>query len=495
MDIQLTATATAAACNASGSLAVEVLAGNGDYSYQWSHGGADTAYVAGLPAGSYSVVVTDAHGCQDSASAVLELPTLSLSLSLENGLLAWTSVGGTSRVQYRPSTADAWTSLSVSQNVPTGEQRTYPVGACGYYRVFESSGLCGNFFSNAIARPAVTQTNVPEFASALTPFNQDGFSFYRLRVTAVPEGVADSASVLLQVSEQGQLIREELVPLWRLQGAGDIAALYLSCTNYDFVLSLVHDCTTYLITRTLKSSVVNINLSRFGRKVLLPLDTLDLRWSLNEAEIAAAGTSIAYYTLLVQETNRGGSALGPEVALQTISDPAQVAAREVRITAEELRAAGLLSAGQSIQDRNFRFRVRTNLTGCGQAFSNSYHQYRCASFSLMTGCATPESCASAARLSVLPDGQEQSRGNGDLWSVTAYPNPTQGGFHLLVPENLLEGGDLRLSVLNSAGQVLLETSLQESGPTPFDFSGQPAGLYLLRLHRGEEVRSIRLVLE
>jgi hypothetical protein len=82
-----------------------------------------------------------------------------------------------------------------------------------------------------------------------------------------------------------------------------------------------------------------------------------------------------------------------------------------------------------------------------------------------------------------------------LSGVVAYPNPTKGIFHLLVPEDPQAGNDWYLSVINTAGQVLLETRLEGLCTNTFDFSGYRKGIYLIRLHRGEEVQQIRLLLE
>lgn len=63
-------------CNgaSTGEAFVTVVGGTGDYSYQWdpSSGGLDTFLVNGLPAGSYSVTVTDENGCQESAGFTID---------------------------------------------------------------------------------------------------------------------------------------------------------------------------------------------------------------------------------------------------------------------------------------------------------------------------------------------------------------------------------------------------------------------------------------
>ena len=96
-------------CNgdASGALNIEAYGGNGGYSYQWSNGATGT-YLDALPAGSYSVVVTDAAGCtSEDVYNVTEPPVLTLTTlpedadcGEENGAVVAVAIGGSSPWQY-----------------------------------------------------------------------------------------------------------------------------------------------------------------------------------------------------------------------------------------------------------------------------------------------------------------------------------------------------------------------------------------------------------
>lgn len=67
--------------DSSGALAVAVTGGVEPYVYSWNNGG-DTAFLSGLPAGVYTLSLTDANGCPSDYSVELTEPE-ALSLSLE----------------------------------------------------------------------------------------------------------------------------------------------------------------------------------------------------------------------------------------------------------------------------------------------------------------------------------------------------------------------------------------------------------------------------
>ena len=70
--LQTLATATAASCagGATGSVALAVTGGTAPFTYLWSNG-ATTQDLTGVAAGTYSVTVTDSHGCMASCAATV----------------------------------------------------------------------------------------------------------------------------------------------------------------------------------------------------------------------------------------------------------------------------------------------------------------------------------------------------------------------------------------------------------------------------------------
>lgn len=75
---------TQVACfgDASGSIQIQTSGGTAPYSYQWSHG-SQAANPSTLPAGTYTVTVTDAHNCLHQDSAVISQPDTALLVTAE----------------------------------------------------------------------------------------------------------------------------------------------------------------------------------------------------------------------------------------------------------------------------------------------------------------------------------------------------------------------------------------------------------------------------
>ena len=72
-----------------GSIDLNIIGGNPGYTYGWSNGGI-TQDLAGLPAGTYNVIVTDVNGCSIPSSITLTQPTI-----LTQGFTAFTYPSGT----------------------------------------------------------------------------------------------------------------------------------------------------------------------------------------------------------------------------------------------------------------------------------------------------------------------------------------------------------------------------------------------------------------
>lgn len=103
-------TATSANCGLSdGSITMNVTGGTGTLTYLWSPGGYTTKNISNVPAGTYTVTVTDGNACTKTASKVVESiagPDISAvtatnsSCQQSNGKLVITAGGGTGPYTY-----------------------------------------------------------------------------------------------------------------------------------------------------------------------------------------------------------------------------------------------------------------------------------------------------------------------------------------------------------------------------------------------------------
>src|SRR6185312_14343903 len=99
-----TVSATYPACNGgAGTATIVASGGTPAYKYSWKPSGQTTATATGLIAGTYTVTVTDSHGCTGTASITLSQPNVlsvttsftHASCSLPNGTATATATGGT----------------------------------------------------------------------------------------------------------------------------------------------------------------------------------------------------------------------------------------------------------------------------------------------------------------------------------------------------------------------------------------------------------------
>lgn len=121
--INVTVATTNVLCNgdSTGSIDLTVTGGTGSYTYDWNNGQYITEDLFNIPAGTYSGILTDANGCQDSGTIVINEP-LPLQISsntinpsgctIDDGSISTTISGGTPGYTYLWNTGDTTATIS-----------------------------------------------------------------------------------------------------------------------------------------------------------------------------------------------------------------------------------------------------------------------------------------------------------------------------------------------------------------------------------------------
>jgi gliding motility-associated-like protein len=145
-------------CNGgtTGSINLTVSSGTGPFTYLWSNG-STSEDLSSLPAGTYSVVVTDANGCTASTSVTITQPAAPLTLSFtqtdvlcfgsSTGAIDLTVAGGTAPYTY------SWSNGATSQDLNSLPFGTYTV------TVHDANGLTGG--CAATTTVTITQPDTP----------------------------------------------------------------------------------------------------------------------------------------------------------------------------------------------------------------------------------------------------------------------------------------------------------------------------------------------
>ena len=158
-------------CNgdANGSATITPSGGTAPYTYQWNPGGQTTATVTGLSAGTYTVLVTDKNGCNNTVAVVITQPQqLMAPIStlkdiscngLTNGSATVTPSGGTKPYTY------LWT--------PPGNTTASISGlsACTYTITVTDSNGCSLSSAVIISQPPAITTTLTSTAAACSSNN------------------------------------------------------------------------------------------------------------------------------------------------------------------------------------------------------------------------------------------------------------------------------------------------------------------------------------
>lgn len=148
--LTVTMSGTTASCN--GSATATATGGITPYTYLWNNG-ATTQTISNVPAGAYSVVVTDANGCTVNGAYTITggspiNPTTAIvnvsCFGTSTGSITVTGAGGVAPHTYNIN-GGAWQTGNVFSNLPAG---TYVIGA-------KDANGCSDFVNRTVTQPTL----------------------------------------------------------------------------------------------------------------------------------------------------------------------------------------------------------------------------------------------------------------------------------------------------------------------------------------------------
>lgn len=304
--LQVSSASTPATCGSSnGSVSASVTGGTLPYSYFWTPGGMQNDFITNIPAGSYSVRVTDAHNCQTTLNTFVSNiggPSITLADSNQvscfggqNGSATVSVISGTSPFTYQWSPGGGTDSIASS------------LSAGSYSVIVADANNCLTGLTVAITEPSllISQASATD---ALCANGNDG-------------------SVMVVVNGGTQPYRYS----WS-NGDSTAAVFSLPSGNYDVTVTDAHGCTAIEYTSIseptpIVTAVSQNNVNCFGGNdgSILVENTggtpaYTYSWSNNETSNAVSGLRAGTYQVTI--TDQHGCSQAQSV---TIAEPLALA--------------------------------------------------------------------------------------------------------------------------------------------------------------------------
>ncbi|RFN58148.1 HYR domain-containing protein [Marixanthomonas ophiurae] len=208
-------------CNggSDGSATAAVSGGAMPYSYSWSPSGGNNATATGLSAGTYTVTVTDANGCMDTANVTITEPTaLVASASVDNNV----SCNGGSDGSATAAVSGGAMPYSYSWSPSGGNNATATGLSAGTYTVtVTDANGCMDSANVTITEPTALNATITAQTNASCPGSSDG-----------------EATVSVNGGTAGYTYS------WAPSGGSNATATGLSAGNYTVTVTDANGCTT-----------------------------------------------------------------------------------------------------------------------------------------------------------------------------------------------------------------------------------------------------------
>ena len=178
-EIVITPTITTPLCfsDNSGMISLDVEGGAPDYSFEWTDGISVVGTESGLndlPAGTYTVAVTDLLGCHVSQEIVLTNPdSLEIDFQATN-ISCFGGVGGSIEIDIIEGTEPFQTDWVGPNAFTSSDQNIYELEAGSYELTLTDFNLCESVFQIQIDEPSAIELILDELVNTSCPDSQDG---------------------------------------------------------------------------------------------------------------------------------------------------------------------------------------------------------------------------------------------------------------------------------------------------------------------------------
>lgn len=192
----------------SGEINLHVTGGNGPYTYQWAHG-PTTQDLSGLSVGTYTVTVTDAMGCTDNESFIIENHSAPVTAAMSGPSNVYLDNGGFAAFQNSSTGATAYVWYFGNDSLSVDQSPVFQYDSIGTYQVMlvAYNGHCSDTAYHTITvEQTYTGIGNPEIDGIVNIFEHGGVIYFFLDLDAaanVKVEVMNSLGQQVQVREFG----------------------------------------------------------------------------------------------------------------------------------------------------------------------------------------------------------------------------------------------------------------------------------------------------
>ncbi len=534
---------TAISCNGAsdGSLLADTTGGIGPYTHQWSNG-ANTAFITGLTAGTYTVTLTDANGCIGTNQFVLTEPASITGMVSQTGTLI---CGGSNTVDLNAVAsggnapyAYSWSNGGNTSTIAVSMAGTYTVTITDANGCTTTASIPVQCIASAIV-PSFCGNSLNTLADYIYYSSVPGATNYRYQITS---GSFNTVHVRGYAAPSFQL---GAVPgiQYNTTYAISVAALVNgSWTSYGPVCSITTPTVTP--TTSLLSSSCNVTVSSLAQWLYIGSvpGATNYRYRVSAGAFSQVYTrgyhwtnfrigfvpGIAYNTTYtVEVAAEVGGVWQPYGAACQVTTPSTVPTTQL-VTSQCNTTLSSWSQYLFYQSVPGADNYRVEITDPGSGFSTVYVRgyqwtlwrldwasnnlqpnttYNIRVAASVNGtwgnygpvCTLTTPGVPQPRLAVA---NEQSPAAAPIaeqsgeWSLSVFPNPARDVVHLQGAWE--QGQGLELRVFDLTGQLVMRQALISKGAEsvlPISTTALSSGLYLVQVQSGQQVSIVRLVVD